>query len=476
MTTDRDGLRGDRDTLCDELRKMQNKLETYKHMNMATEMKLGSTGGSTGVCVSSGGVDRVNYAPSVAEMRLASEKHITHSHTSHDYERLKAKCEWAENELQSLKRKHGETIKKCDQAVKEADMFRNKYKLTKDNIDQSASELHSIKAQYNALLADKQRLDQEVLDLQKVREEDRLDIEELRKQHREVISESGSSEALNKLYDTALDKYKAVKQEYDNLRTRYADLLASHNVTVSKLELVQEENGRLRKQYEDVSQDLNTAIMERNGLQQQCASAIMKWDNVLREKSKIEKELQKLRMEREEYKKGRAQAVADTIKASKDNGRLRGERDAVVHEYSLIMSERDSVHKEMEQLQDKLTETQKRLDAVEKDKKSISDEVETLRQEITSALHDRDHALKLVNDIREKTVEDPIDKKDVNGLLGPDHGRLNLLERNERHLRDSYGQIKMEVAENKELVTKETEALRREMEQLQADLNGRWKF
>ncbi len=57
-------------------------------------------------------------------------------------------------------------------------------------------------------------------DLKTLRREDKLEMEELRQQQREVISESGSSEVLNKMYDSANAKYEAIKHDYEQLRKR----------------------------------------------------------------------------------------------------------------------------------------------------------------------------------------------------------------------------------------------------------------
>uniref|UniRef100_A0A1B6CJU0 PDZ domain-containing protein n=1 Tax=Clastoptera arizonana TaxID=38151 RepID=A0A1B6CJU0_9HEMI len=76
------------------------------------------------------------------------------------------------------------------------------------------------------------------------------------------------------------------------------------------------------------------------------------------------------------------------------------------------MSERDSVHKEMEKLTEDLTQAFKKNKALELQTKEILEEktaltyhIETLKREITSALHDRDKALKECNDLREKFGE-----------------------------------------------------------------------
>ena len=74
---------------------------------------------------------------------------------------------------------------------------------------------------YQEVLADKQRMEHEVNELQNLRREDKIEMDELRQQQREVISESGSSEVINKMYDNANAKYEATKHDYDQLRKRY---------------------------------------------------------------------------------------------------------------------------------------------------------------------------------------------------------------------------------------------------------------
>lgn len=54
-----------------------------------------------------------------------------------------------------------------------------------------------------------------------------------------IVSESGTSDALNQHYINPLRKYEAIKDEYDSLRKRYDDLISSHTSAVNKLELAQ---------------------------------------------------------------------------------------------------------------------------------------------------------------------------------------------------------------------------------------------
>lgn len=52
----------------------------------------------------------------------------------------------------------------------------------------------------------------------------------------------------------------AVRDDYEELRKTYDDLLSSHSTAIAKLELAQEETGRLNKQCEEISQERNNAV------------------------------------------------------------------------------------------------------------------------------------------------------------------------------------------------------------------------
>ncbi len=73
-----------------------------------------------------------------------------------------------------------------------------------------------------------------------------------------------------------------------------------------------------------------------------------------RDKAQLLKELHAVKTERDDSKRKASKSFAENAATAKDVSRLRVERDAVVHEYTLVMSERDSVHKEIETLQDRL--------------------------------------------------------------------------------------------------------------------------
>lgn len=86
----------------------------------------------------------------------------------------------------------------------------------------------------------------------------------------QVIRENGSSEVLNKMYDTAMDKLEALKKEYDGLSQRYSELVASHNTDLGRLEQSEEERRRLQKQTDTLMKQRDSAIH----YQQQCSTSM----------------------------------------------------------------------------------------------------------------------------------------------------------------------------------------------------------
>ncbi|CAG2104840.1 unnamed protein product [Medioppia subpectinata] len=210
------------------------------------------------------------------------------------------------------------------------------------------------------------------------------------------------NDTIQRHYQTLFRKYETLKDDHESLRKRYSDLVGSHGDYVSKLESAQEESYRNRKSFEESIQERNLAIIERNGLKQQCTQAIRQWDKALREINELKEQLSKVQHQRDEALKEINHAMSLRIKAAKDMTRLTEERNAAHQEYSLIMSERDSVHKEIEKLQEEQQTLLRKTKQLEAEKKTSVEEIESLKREISSALFDRDRVLKACNDLREK--------------------------------------------------------------------------
>ncbi|XP_063844799.1 disks large homolog 5-like isoform X5 [Scylla paramamosain] len=406
--------------------------------------------------------------------------------SSRDYENLKMQCEKAMAEVQGLLKQNMEITRKYENTLKDVDYYRKQERA-------AYTALQNLRMQYEEVVAEKQKLEREVTSLQTIMEDDRKEIADLRRQQQKVrfplkrqeaITQEGSGEAINQLYMTTMRKYEAIKDEYDSIRKRYSDLVASHSNNISKLELTQEEVSRLKKQYEEVMRECNEAVREKNCLKQQCTKAITEWDSALREKNKLQEDLLKAREKNDEMMKEMNTHMIQKQHLSKDLKRLQEERNAAMQEYTLVMSERDTVHKEMDKLQEELSQASKKIKNIEqttnntnKERQSLLLQIEMLQREIAASLHDRDKAIKECNDLRErygangdtskewersyKDYDSYKQERDITMKSGPDVGPSS---------HDMYTKAQKERLDNLDQANQEIDRLRKTIEKLQSEL------
>lgn len=113
--------------------------------------------------------------------------------------------------------------------MKELEYYRGQHIAVMNQLEATSQESSALRAKYSDLANDKQRLDREVQTLQK-------ELSELQRiQNQDVlVSDAAGNDSMNQHYLSALRKYEAVKDEYDSLRKRYDDLIASHSSAVNK--------------------------------------------------------------------------------------------------------------------------------------------------------------------------------------------------------------------------------------------------
>ncbi|XP_038639164.1 disks large homolog 5a isoform X9 [Scyliorhinus canicula] len=332
---------------------------------------------------------------------------------SHDYERLKMQCMKAMSDLQALQNQHTKTLKKCEEAVKEADFYHTLHSRLRNDQSQLKEEMEVIKRENTQLLREHNHVQQTCEELKRLHEEDQKEITDLRCQQQQVMRENGSSEILNKLYDTAMDKLEGLKKDYDALRKRYNEKIANHNTDLSRLERVEEENRRFQKQNEMLMKQTDAAVVEKTSIQQQYLSTLKRYDLIQHELSKTTVQNKELQREMERLQSEVTRYKTLQLKAMKDAEKYKEERDTVLNEYRLVMSERDQVHKEIDKLQTELELAQGHLKNTSSERKVAGEELEALRQELHSALVERDHAICERNELLEKYCHEVKDKAEA---------------------------------------------------------------
>ncbi|XP_016304142.1 disks large homolog 5 [Sinocyclocheilus anshuiensis] len=319
-------------------------------------------------------------------------------------------CNPARQSISSyLSNQHTKTLKRCEEAVRDADYYHTLHGRAVGEQTQLRDEMEAMKQNYSQLLQQHSQLQQTCDELRRVHDNDLREVADMRLQQQQVMRENGSSELLNKLYDTALNKLEGMKKEYDALRKRYNEKTASHNADLSHLEQMEEENRRLQKQQDVLLKQRDSALH----FQQQYSGSVRRFESLQQELNKasaqneeLQRETDRLQMENTRYKMLQ-------LKAVKDAEKLKEERDSVFNEYRLIMSERDQVIKEVDKLQTGLDAAEARLKNTSSERRVAGEEIEALRQELNSALLDRDRAIREKTELLEKYCHEVQDKAET---------------------------------------------------------------
>ncbi|XP_037547407.1 disks large homolog 5 [Nematolebias whitei] len=325
------------------------------------------------------------------------------SKTGHDYERLKLQCMKAMADLQSLQNQHSTTLKRCEEAVKKADFYR----CLAGEHNQLKEELEAVGQHNIQLVRELNHVKQACEELRRLHEDDQREVSDMRMLQQQVMRE-GSSEILNKMYETAVDKLEVMKSDYEALRKRYNEKTASHNVDLIRLDQLEEENHRLQKTLDILSKQRDAAIH----YQQQYSSSVKRFDNT-KELNKATAQNKELQRELDRLHSETTRLKTQQLKAVKDCEKYKEERDSVISEYRLIMSERDQVIKEVDRLQTGLEVAEAKLKNNSSERRVANEELESLRQELASALVDRDQAICEKNELLEKYCHEVKDKTEA---------------------------------------------------------------
>ncbi|XP_049320462.1 disks large homolog 5 isoform X1 [Astyanax mexicanus] len=283
--------------------------------------------------------------------------------SAHDYERLKLQCMKAMADLQALQNQHTQTLKKCEEAMKEADFYHTLHGRVLEEQTSLRAELDAVRQDYSQLLSASAHLRSPA-----------------------VLRESSSSDVVNKLYDAAMEKLEALRKEYDALQKRYSEKTACQSADAGRLEQLETENRRLQKQ-------LDTLLKQRDTNTHPQQYPVRRMEVVQQDLGKLNAENSDLQREAERLQAEVTRYKSIQLRAVQDAERLREERDSVLNEYRLIMSERDQVIKEVERLQTGMEAAEAKLKNTSSERRVATEELEALRQELGLALLDRDRAM-----------------------------------------------------------------------------------
>uniref|UniRef100_A0A8C7TXC1 Discs large MAGUK scaffold protein 5 n=1 Tax=Oncorhynchus mykiss TaxID=8022 RepID=A0A8C7TXC1_ONCMY len=314
-----------------------------------------------------------------------------------DYEHLKLQCMKAMVDLQSLQNQHSTTLKRCEEAVKKADFYHTLHSRLAGEQSPLKEELDAVRQDNIQLVREHNHVKQSCEEMRRLHDEDQRELGDMRLLHQQVL-EDGSSEILNKLYDTAMDKLEGTKRDYEALRKRFNEETANHSTDLSRLEQAEEENRRLQKQVDMLLKQRDAATH----YQQQYSTSMRRFDSTQAELSKAAVQNKELQREMERLQTESTRLKTQQLKAVKDCEKYKEERDSVFNEYRLIMSERDQVITEVDKLQTGLEVAEAKLKNTSSEKRMTSEEMEALRQKQDSTTLDMERANKEIEVLRKQ--------------------------------------------------------------------------
>uniref|UniRef100_A0A672P4J8 Discs large MAGUK scaffold protein 5 n=1 Tax=Sinocyclocheilus grahami TaxID=75366 RepID=A0A672P4J8_SINGR len=292
----------------------------------------------------------------------------------HDYERLKLQCMKAMSDLQSLQNQHTKTLKRCEEAARDADYYHTLHGRVFGEQTQLRDEMEAMKQNYSQLLQQHSQLQQTCDELRRIHDSDQREVADMRLQQQQKQALAvASSEIVNSFIHTWKSVHGAPQKlysdnggEFNNQEIR--DMAENFNIETRTTKI------SFSFRFESLQQELNKASAQNEELQ---------------------RETDRLQMENTRYK-------TLQLKAVKDGEKLKEERDSVLNEYRLIMSERDQVIKEVDKLQTGLEAAEAKLKNTSSERRVTSEEIEALRQKQDSATLDIERVSKELEILRKQ--------------------------------------------------------------------------
>lgn len=337
-----------------------------------------------------------------------------------EYDRLKAECDNAMAEVQSLKRQQEETVKRYNHALKEVDNYQQKYK--------------------SVLL----QLQHSNFDILKSQCEDS-------RSSRDVSANDSSG---GDLFETE----------------RYANILAKYKESEGKVRLLLEDNMKIRKQLDSVILEKESAYAERNGLKQQCTAAIRDLAKVTQQRDELIKEAHKVNSE---YAQKVSKLHKECEEAKQDQYLVLSERDNVLKEINQLQDECNESRRKIETLE---KEKKAALDENEK----LKGEMSQTKKERDQHFKERNDLYTKYDDLisKKEQIESQRNEYRKDFQLATQERDIALKECHEavkekdRIMRESYERERSRKdTEDRDLDSKETERMKKLIEKLQQDLH-----
>uniref|UniRef100_A0A8C7FRW8 Discs large MAGUK scaffold protein 5 n=1 Tax=Oncorhynchus kisutch TaxID=8019 RepID=A0A8C7FRW8_ONCKI len=338
-----------------------------------------------------------------------------------DYEHLKLQCMKAMVDLQSLQNQHSTTLKRCEEAVKKADFYHTLHSRLAGEQSPLKEELDAVRQDNIQLVREHNHVKQSCEEMRRLHDEDQRQLGDMRLLHQQVL-EDGSSEILNKLYDTAMDKLEGTKRDYEpswslqnkelqremeRLQTESTRLKTQQLKAVKDCEKYKEERDSVFNEYRLIMSERDQVITEVDKLQTGLEVAEAKLKNTSSEKRMTSEEMEALRQKQDsttldmerankeiEVLRKQYEAMSQELKEATQEAEVAKcrrdwafqERDKIVAERESIRTLCDNLRRERDRAVSDLADVLRNLDDTRKQKNDASRELKELKERIEDQL------------------------------------------------------------------------------------------
>ncbi|XP_066910979.1 disks large homolog 5-like isoform X2 [Clytia hemisphaerica] len=298
-------------------------------------------------------------------------------HHQSDYDRLRDQCDAAMKEIETLGKKHADTLSRFEKTSREMEYHKKQHTCLRNSLEE-------LQSNYEQVIHDRNKLRQDYEEIVLLREA------EMSSQHHHFHERTISSSS-----DRPMSPRGDPNGSRVDVAFNFDEIRADRDVLSTKCKTLQEEKSKLK--------------LENEQLKNRCTSAIQGFEKALNDREKTDHEYKLVKQECDKIKDELQETTKLKNKMSHELKKLQEDKNSVLQEYKLVMSERATVLQEIQELQENLGQTKDKAQELNIDKEKAFREKEGFQREIQSVLADRDkarHELRLLEERLERTVKE----------------------------------------------------------------------
>uniref|UniRef100_A0A5S6R1B0 Disks large-like protein 5 n=1 Tax=Trichuris muris TaxID=70415 RepID=A0A5S6R1B0_TRIMR len=357
---------------------------SYTHGDQMQKMRGGSASGLGDVTLplASGQNKRWSVAGAAPELTL-----------------LRVKLDDVQRELCDLQSKHEVMTVEYQNVLNELECCRESKARLDSEVNDARMEAMQWKNDYQLVMQQKQPSERQVIDLQVKLQSRQAELEELRRQYRELLD---GRPGRRELSSTLMDEYNDLCVEANRLKERCCILEGETMELRGALRLAQEEFRHLHLSHEE---DIEAQRCKVSTLEDRQVTLYQQLHKLAQDRDILRSENEMLKQQMQDLCSDVTRNLNIRQKLEEDMHLLRRQHDGVLAEYHHVMSERDSVLKENERLSEAKSSLMKKLKTSDSDRQALIEQLKTIEVQLESLRRERDELQHQVNVHEEELIE-----------------------------------------------------------------------